>query len=61
MEKCFRCVSLHLQQAWKNKWITNKWQVFFLTKKDNNIISPYNYMYYLGYIAGCGIEKLPVG
>lgn len=33
MEKCFRCVSLHLQQAWKNKWITNKWQVFFLTKK----------------------------
>lgn len=34
---------------------------FFHTKKDNNIISPYNYMYYLGYIAGCGIEKLPVG
>lgn len=33
----------------------------FPYKKDNNIISPYNYMYYLGYIAGCGIEKLPVG
>lgn len=35
--------------------------VFFPYKKDNNINSPYNYLYYLGYIAGCGIEKLPVG